>query len=54
MAKGKKQGKTLPAVRPERVKLTADESLRRMQEFVKRKGDFVAAVRKGKGRGLSA
>ena len=36
--------------RPERAKLTAEESLKRMQEFVAlRKGKFVAAIRKSKG-----
>jgi hypothetical protein len=54
MAKGKKRVKALPAERPDRVQLTAEESLRRMQEFAKRKEQFVAAIRKGKGRGLSA
>jgi hypothetical protein len=54
MAKGKRQGKGLPAGRGERVKLTAEESLKRMEEFAKRKEKFIAAVRKGKDRGLSA
>jgi hypothetical protein len=38
--------------RADRVKLTAEESLRRMEEFPKRKEDFIASVRKGKGRGI--
>jgi hypothetical protein len=54
MAKGKKQAKSLPAARPGGVKVTPKESLRRMQEFLTRKEGFVAAVRKGKDRGLSA
>jgi hypothetical protein len=54
MAKGKKRGQNLPAQRPARARLTAEESLKRLQEFGKRKEHFVAAVRKGKGRGLSA
>jgi hypothetical protein len=37
-----------------RAKLTADESLKRMRDFNKRKEDFVAAVRKGKDRSISA
>ena len=37
-----------------RVKLTPEESLRRMNEFSKRKENFVAAIRKGKNRGVSA
>jgi hypothetical protein len=40
--------------RPKRVKLSADESLKRMQEFSKRKEKFIAAVRKGKNRSVSA
>jgi hypothetical protein len=54
MAKGKKRTKDVPAERAERVKLTAEESLKRLQEFAKRKERFVATVRKGKDRGLSA
>jgi hypothetical protein len=54
MAKGKKQGKGASAKRAERAKLTAEESLKRMQDFSKRKEDFIASVRKGKDRGVSA
>lgn len=54
MAKGKKRGKNPPAERPERVRLTPEESLKRMQEFHQRKEQFVAAVRKGKDRSVSA
>jgi len=54
MAKGKKRIKDLPSERPERVELTAEESLRRLQEFAKRKEHFVAAVRKSKDRGVTA
>jgi hypothetical protein len=54
MAKGKKRNKELPTERTERTKLSAEESLKRMKEFVKRKESFVAAVRKGKDRGVSA
>ena len=54
MAKGKKRASRPPAKRPERVKLTAEESLKRMREFAKRKEQFVAAVRKGKDRGVSS
>ncbi len=46
--------KNSAAKRAERVKLTAEESLKRMEEFPKRKESFVAAIRKGKNRGLSA
>jgi hypothetical protein len=34
--------------RPPRVKLTAKESLKRTQDFDKRKEQFIASVRKGK------
>jgi hypothetical protein len=51
MAKGKKRVKRFP---PDRAKLTAEVSLKRMQEFAKRKEHFVATVRKGKDRGVSA
>jgi hypothetical protein len=54
MAKGKKRVSRLPAPRPDRATLTAEESLKRLQEFSKRKEHFVAAVRKGKDRGVSA
>jgi hypothetical protein len=40
--------------RPERVKLSREESLKRMREFSKRKGKFIAAIRKGKNRSVSA
>lgn len=45
MTRRKKQRKGLMAVR---AKLTAEESLRRMEEFARRKRPFVASVRKGK------
>jgi hypothetical protein len=54
MAKGKKRVKNLLTERAEHAKLTAEESLKRLQEFGKRKEHFVAAVRKGKDRGISA
>jgi hypothetical protein len=54
MAKTQKQTKGLRAQRPERGKLSANESLKRLEEFSKRKEHFVAAVRKGKDRDLPA
>jgi hypothetical protein len=39
--------------RPRRRKLSAEESLRRMKEFDKRKEAFIAALRKSKDRGVS-
>jgi len=47
VAREKKRPKGLPAVRARRAKLTAEESLKRLEEFAKRKEHFVAAVRKG-------
>ncbi len=54
MAKGKKATKSTSAKRPERVKLTAEESLKRMKAFDDRKEQIVAAVRKGKNRSVPA
>jgi hypothetical protein len=48
MSKNPKPAKRLPQ-RPERAKLSAKESLKRMEEFPKRKDQFVASIRKGKG-----
>ena len=49
MAKRLKDLKELKIERPPRVKLSAKESLKRMQEFDKRKERFIAAIRKSKG-----
>jgi hypothetical protein len=48
MARRLKDLKELKIERPPRLKLSAKESLKRTQEFEKRKDQFVAAVRKGK------
>jgi hypothetical protein len=48
MAKRLKDLKEVRIERPPRVKLSAEESLKRTQEFDKRKEKFIAAVRKGK------
>ncbi len=40
--------------RPERVKLAPQESLNRMQNFPQRKERFVATIREGKSRSVSA
>ena len=52
----KKNSRRQPAksARSQRVKLSAEESLKRVQEFGQRKEAFIAAVRKGKSRGVSA
>lgn len=34
--------------RPKRAKITAEESLKRMQSFHERKEQFIASIRKGK------
>ena len=49
MARRLKDLKEVKIERPPRVKLSAQESLKRTQEFDKRKEQFVAAVRKSKG-----
>lgn len=54
MAKRKRRGENAPPARARRVRLTAEESLKRMEAFPARKERFVAAVRKGKDRGISA
>ena len=52
MARKREPSKGWKIERPERAQLSAEESLKRMQEFAERKGRFVAAVRKGKNRGV--
>jgi hypothetical protein len=49
MTKRLKDIKEIKIERPPRAKLTADESLKRTQEFDKRKDRFIASIRKGKG-----
>jgi hypothetical protein len=49
----RKAAKDKPS-RAERQKLTEEESLKRMQDFRKRKEQFIAAIRKGKNRSVSA
>ena len=45
----KKEEKEVRVFRPERAKLSAEESLKRVEEFAgKRMEEFIAAVRKGK------
>jgi hypothetical protein len=53
MAK-KNKGVKKTAFRSDRLKLTPEESLKRMEDFPKRKEKFVASVRKSKNRGVSA
>jgi hypothetical protein len=45
--KGKETVKETKQERPEREKLTAEESLKRTKEFDKRKEKFIAAIRQG-------
>jgi hypothetical protein len=54
MAKRREKVEEKKVIRPERITLTREESLKRMGEFPKRKGKFIAAIRKGKNRGVSA
>jgi hypothetical protein len=44
------QYEEIKIVRPKRVKLTAEESLKRMRAFNERKDEIIAAVRKVKNR----
>jgi hypothetical protein len=46
MAKRLKDVKEIKIERPEKAKLSPKESLKRMQEFSKRKDKFIASVRK--------
>jgi hypothetical protein len=48
MARRLKDLKEVKTERPPRVKLSAKESLKRTEEFDKRKEQFIATVRKGK------
>ncbi len=48
MARRLKDLKEVKIERPPRAKLSAKESLKRTQDFDKRKEQFVATVRKGK------
>ena len=54
MAKKTRTAKRLKFERPKRAEISAEESLKRMQTFSKRKERFIAAIREGKDRGLSA
>ncbi|HEV3238706.1 MAG TPA: hypothetical protein VGZ25_17085 [Gemmataceae bacterium] len=54
MAKKPGRNPISKAGRSQRVRLTAEESVKRVSEFAQRKEAFVAAVRKGKDRGVSA
>lgn len=48
MARRLKDMKEVKIERPPRIKLSAKESLKRTQEFDKRKEQFIATIRKGK------
>jgi hypothetical protein len=50
MAKTLKDIVEIKIERPPRAKLSAEESLKRTQEFDKRSEKFIASVREGKGR----
>ena len=54
MAKKSRGSRTPETGRSQRVELSAGESLKRVREFGRRKEAFIAAVRKGKSRGVSA
>ena len=48
MARRTKDLQEAKTERPPRIKLSARETLRRMQEFDKRREEFIATVRKSK------
>jgi len=54
MAKRAQKVSELKIERPRRSKLAPAESVKRMEAFDRRKEQFVAAVRKGKDRAVSA
>jgi hypothetical protein len=54
MDKKREKMRQVDLVRAEHVKLSREESLKRMRQFTKRKGKFIAAIRKGKNRSVSA
>jgi hypothetical protein len=54
MAKPIKSVKVKPSATSKRAKLSAAESRARVQQFDQRKERFIATVRKGKDRSLSA
>lgn len=49
MTKKAKVIKEIKISREERMQLSAEESLKRMKDFDKRKEKFIAAIRKSKG-----
>jgi hypothetical protein len=49
MAKRLRDIKEIRIERPPKAKLSAEESLKRTQEFDKRREKFIASIRKGKG-----
>ncbi len=54
MTKKLAETEELKIQRPERTKLSAEESLQRMRDFKERKERFVAAVREGENRSVSS
>jgi hypothetical protein len=54
MAKDKKRLKDVPTGRAHRAKLAAEESLKRLREFPRRKERFVATVRESTDRDVFA
>ncbi len=54
MAKKTVRNQPSKTSRSQRLKLSAEESLKRVRDFAERKEAFIAAVRKGKNRSVSA
>ena len=50
MSIAKVRQKKTPTAKSRRAKLSADESLKRISSFAKRKENFIATLRKGKDR----
>ena len=52
----KKNGKLTPkrGKRPERMEISPEECIKRMVSFPERREAFIAAIRKGKSRGVSS
>jgi inosine/xanthosine triphosphate pyrophosphatase family protein len=48
VAKKRKPDEEVKRIRPERVKLSREEVLKRMADFPKRKAKFIASIRRGR------
>ena len=46
MARSRKEAEEVKITRPARVKLSREESLKRMEEFPERRAEFIASIRR--------